>query len=140
LWLFTYLFLPPPIFDDDGGEPTVQLNWSSPVLPASSVALTVTSWVPLVSLSYTTGLVQNVNACPSRLHSVSSIPTASVASNVILMYGTAVLLLQPPPSVISLSLLPTALVITTSGSIASCTVIVKYYSDGLPAASSGCML
>lgn len=76
LWLFTYLFLPPPIFDDDGGEPTVQLNWSSPVLPASSVALTVTSWVPLLSLSYTTGLVQNVNACPSRLHSGSSIPTA----------------------------------------------------------------
>jgi hypothetical protein len=91
--------------------------------------------VPLLSLSYTTGLVQNVNACPSGLHSVLSIPTASVASNVILMYGTAVLLL-PPPSVISLSPLPTALVITTSGSIASCTVIVKYSSNGLPAASS----
>jgi hypothetical protein len=91
--------------------------------------------VPLLSLSYTTGLVQNVNVCPSRLHSVLSIPTTSVASNVILMYGTAVLLL-PPPSVISLSLLSTALVITTSGSVVSCTVIVKYSSDGLPAASS----
>jgi len=52
------------------------------------------------------------------------------------MYGTAVLLLPPPPSVISLSLLSTALVITTSGSVVSYTVIVKDSSDGLPAASS----
>lgn len=92
--------------------------------------------MPLLSLSYTTGLVQNVNVCPSRLHSVLSIPTTSVASNVNPVYGTGILLLPPPPSVISLSLLSTALVITTSGSVVSCTVIVKYSSDGLPAASS----
>ena len=51
LSLFTfYLFLlPPALFD--GGAPTVQLNSSSPILPASSVALTVTSWVVLLSLS-----------------------------------------------------------------------------------------
>lgn len=44
-----YLFA--PLFDDDGGEPTVQVNSSSPVLPTASVALTVTVWVVLLSLS-----------------------------------------------------------------------------------------
>jgi hypothetical protein len=64
-----------------------------------------------------------------------SIPTASVASNVNPVYGTGVLLLPPPPYVISLPLLSTPLVVTTSGSVVSCTVIVKDSSEGLPAAS-----
>jgi hypothetical protein len=64
-----------------------------------------------------------------------SIPTASVTSNVNPVYGTGVLLLPPPPYVISLPLLSTALVVTTSGSVVSCTVTVKDSSEGLPAAS-----
>ena len=59
--------------------------------------------------------MHDVNGCPSKLHSVLSIPTASVAANVILMYGVGVV----PLSATSLFLLSTASIISTSGAVVS---------------------
>ena len=81
--------------------------------------------------------MEGVNGCcPSRLHSILSIPTAaSVASNVISIYRMFVVL----PSAISPLpfLLSDACVISTSGDVVSCTVIVNDLSSALlPSKSS----
>src|SRR5919112_4572321 len=80
------------------------------------------------------GLVQDENACPSRLHCVLSTPTASVASNIISTYLILVVL---PSASSLLFLLSDTCVISTSGAVVSCTVIRNDSSSALlPAKSS----